>query len=82
MWSLAIMTGLRHGELCALAWEDIDLKAGTLTVSRSLTPQGIFTPPKTEAGNRTICLIDAAREILSNQRQLTRIYPQASFIVW
>ncbi len=80
MWSLAIMTGLRHGELCALSWEDIDLEAGTLSVSRSLTPQGIFTPPKTEAGIRTICLMDAAIEILRNQRQLTRMFPQTSFI--
>ena len=30
MWSLAILTGLRHGEICALAWEDIDLEAKTL----------------------------------------------------
>ena len=27
MWSLAVYTGVRHGELVALAWEDIDLKA-------------------------------------------------------
>ena len=40
MWSLAILTGLRHGEICALAWEDIDLEAKKLTVSRNLTPQG------------------------------------------
>lgn len=37
MWSLAILTGLCHGEICALAWEDADLVAKTLTVSRNLT---------------------------------------------
>ena len=79
MWSLAILTGLRHGEICALAWEDIDLEAKTITVSRNLTPQGLFTPPKTEAGNRVICLIDAAAEVLRNQRELTRMYPQTPF---
>lgn len=79
MWSLAILTGLRHGEICALAWEDVDLEAKTLTVSRNLTPQGLFTPPKTEAGNRVICLIDAAVDILRDQRELTRMYPQTSF---
>lgn len=78
-WSLAILTGLRHGEICALAWEDIDLEAKTITVSRNLTPQGLFTPPKTEAGNRVIFLIDAAAEVLRNQRELTRMYPQTPF---
>lgn len=79
MWSLAILTGLRHGEICALAWEDVDLEAKKLTVCRNLTPQGLFTPPKTEAGNRVICLIDAAVDILRDQRELTRMYPQTSF---
>jgi integrase len=64
MWSLAILTESRHGKMCALAWEDIDLEAKKLTVSRNLTPQGVFTPPKTEAGNRAICLMDAAVDIL------------------
>lgn len=42
LWSLAVYTGLRHGELCALAWEDIDLKKWTLNVSRNLTKKGDF----------------------------------------
>jgi integrase len=50
LWSLAIYTGMRHGELCGLAWEDIDLKAGTLTVKRNHTQTDEFTLPKTEAG--------------------------------
>jgi integrase len=25
LWVVAIHTGMRHGELCALAWEDVDL---------------------------------------------------------
>lgn len=75
MWTLAILTGMRHGEMCALAWEDIDLTARTITICRNLTPQGIFTPPKTEAGNRTICLTDAAVLALKNQMSLTRMHP-------
>lgn len=79
MWTIAILTGLRHGELCALAWEDIDLVARTLTVSRSLTHHGLFTPPKTESGKRTICLLDTAVIALREQMQLTRMFPQSSF---
>src|ERR1039458_6192997 len=33
---LAALTGARRGELCALRWSDIDLKAGTLTIARSV----------------------------------------------
>ncbi|MBJ2841106.1 tyrosine-type recombinase/integrase, partial [Salmonella enterica subsp. enterica serovar Mbandaka] len=32
LWSLAVYTGMRQGELCGLAWEDIDLHAGTIIV--------------------------------------------------
>lgn len=79
-WTLAVLTGLRHGEMCALAWEDIDLVAKTITVTRNLTSEGIFTPPKTEASNnRVICLIDGAFNALRDQMELTRLSPQFSF---
>jgi integrase len=29
MWTFAVYTGVRHGELAALAWEDIDWEKGT-----------------------------------------------------
>jgi len=76
-WSLAVYTGMRHGELCALAWEDIDLKAGVITVRRNHTLTKEFTLPKTEAGtDRVIILIDAALEILRNQSEMTRLGKQ------
>ncbi|MDF3686447.1 site-specific integrase, partial [Enterobacter hormaechei] len=50
MWSLAVYTGVRHGELVSLAWEDIDLKAGTMMIRRNHTLTKEFTLPKTEAG--------------------------------
>ena len=33
---LTLYTGLKIGELCALKWADIDLKAGKITVTRSI----------------------------------------------
>jgi integrase len=33
---LALVTGMRRGELCALRWPDIDLDAGSLVVSKSI----------------------------------------------
>lgn len=76
-WSLAVYTGMRHGELCGLAWEDIDLKAGTLTVRRNYTQQKEFTLPKTDAGtDRVIHLIQPAIDVLKNQAKLTRLGKQ------
>jgi len=73
LWSLAVYTGLRHGELCALAWEDIDLKKWTISVNRNLTKNGDFTPPKTDSGFRTVYLIKAARDVIRDQMELTRM---------
>lgn len=73
---------MRHGELCALAWEDIDLKADTITVKRNHTLTKELTLPKTEAGtDRVIILIDAALEILRDQSEMTRLGKQYDIIV-
>ncbi|GJL37358.1 integrase [Enterobacter hormaechei] len=74
LWSLAVYTGVRHGELISLAWEDIDLKAGTITIRRNYTKLGEFTLPKTEAGtDRVIHLIQPAIAALKNQAEMTRL---------
>ncbi|ENU8969336.1 tyrosine-type recombinase/integrase [Salmonella enterica] len=77
LWSLAVYTGLRHGEIAALAWEDIDLKAGTMTIRRNYTKMGEFTLPKTDAGtDRVIHLISPAIDVLKSQAEFTRLGKQ------
>ncbi|WP_318368881.1 site-specific integrase [Enterobacter sp.] len=77
LWSLAVYTGMRHGELVALAWEDIDLKAGTIMVRRSYSVTKEFTLPKTAAGtDRMINLIQPAIDVLKRQAELTRVGKQ------
>jgi integrase len=73
LWAFAILSGLRHGELCALAWEDVDLIAKTIRISRNITDKGDFTVPKTESSIRTISLIDSAVGVLRDQMELTRL---------
>ncbi len=74
MWSLAVYSGVHHGELVALAWEDIDLKAGTMTIRRNHTLTKKFTLPKTDAvTNRVNNLIQPAIDMLKNQAELTRL---------
>ncbi|HGR4958677.1 TPA: tyrosine-type recombinase/integrase [Klebsiella aerogenes] len=71
LWILAVYTGLRHGEICSLAWEDIDLVKGEIRVCRNITNRGVFVPPKTDAGIRTITLLKPALDALRNQFTLT-----------
>ncbi|TNL05965.1 integrase, partial [Kosakonia cowanii] len=82
LWSLAVYTGIRHGELVALAWEDIDLKAGTMTIRRNYTSTGEFTLPKTDAGtDRVIHLIGPALDALKSQAEMTRLGIQHEEVV-
>ena len=77
LWTLAVYTGVRHGELVSLAWEDIDLKARTITIRRNYTKLGDFTLPKTEAGTgRVIHLVQAAVDALKSQSEMTRLGKQ------
>lgn len=76
MWQVAFYTGVRPGELCGLAWEDVDLEKGEIHIHRNLTQQGIFGPPKTRAGERTIKLLAPALEALKAQYVLTGHFPK------
>jgi integrase len=70
--AFALGTGMRRGEICALAWETVDLAAGVVRVERSLeeTAEGLrFKPPKTRHGRRTISLPANVIEILSAHRR-------------
>ncbi|VEB96814.1 Integrase [Cedecea lapagei] len=73
LWILAINTGMRHGEICALAWEDIDTRNWTIAVRRNIAIKDHFTPPKTESGNRTILLTQPAIAAIKSQMAFTRM---------
>jgi integrase len=73
---LAVLTGMRRGELFALHWEDINFSKGTVHIHRSLSYKnadgnGCFYReelPKTAAGMRTLPLPDVALEALKAHR--------------
>jgi integrase len=57
---LAVCTGLRRGEVCALKWSSIDLDGGQLSVTASLeeTRSGLHLgPPKSKRSRRSVPLI-------------------------
>lgn len=80
MWQFAIYSGLRHGEIAALAWEDVDLQNGTVHVRRNLTALKMFGPPKTKAGVRTVKLLQPALDALKAQRMVTELQPRTTII--
>ncbi len=48
VWAMALMTGMRSGELFALKWSDIDLEARIISVSRQWTSKNGFCSTKTQ----------------------------------
>jgi integrase len=83
---LALYSGLRIGELCALQWKDIDFKRGTLTVSKTIqriytkelagstTAKIIITPPKTNSSVREIPLASAVAPLLCEHERSSEWY--------
>lgn len=67
---LAVLCGLRRGEICALRWRNVDLVNGQLSVVESLeqTKEGVrFKSPKTGKG-RTVALSATVIEELRAHR--------------
>lgn len=74
--ALSLSTGLRIGELCALQWEDIDLKKRIMTVRKTIQrischdenkkTKLVITEPKSDTSNRTIPIPDFMIEFLEN----------------
>ena len=68
---LAVMTGMRRGEILALRWQDTDLEKGLVAVRRSLeqTRDGLrFKQPKTGKGMRSVALPGIAIQVLRRHR--------------
>lgn len=90
-FELLYWTGIREGELLALAPEDFDSDAGTLTISKSFARKDgkdMIGPPKTKMSYRTIMLSD----FLVNELRIwfdyadfiegERIFPVTKHYLW
>jgi integrase len=63
---VAVLTGLRIGEILALRWGRVDFLRGTVAVEE--TYSGRFGPPKTRSSRRTIPMSSGLRQVLEIQR--------------
>lgn len=64
--------GCRRGEALALTWKDIDLQAGTVTISKSVsfkTRPATITTPKTKNSYRTISMPNAVWDALKKEKE-------------
>lgn len=68
LWALAILTGLRQGELLALRWAEVDLDGRALTVRRAMKRTKDKSKrvglPKSENSRRVISLDETAAALL------------------
>lgn len=80
--NLATDVGARRGELCGLWWEDIDFKAGTVTIRRNLqytSTKGVYeTTPK----NGKVRVVDVGEDVLVLLRQLQQEQAASCISKW
>ena len=81
----AIHTGLRHGELLGLTWENLDLEAQTLSVTQTLREVRMFddegnsslvtmvNEPKTKASRRTLPLAPVLLDSIERHKMFQSI---------
>lgn len=72
LYAVALSLGLRRAEALGLAWRDIDLDGGTLTVRQTLQRHGgalHLAPPKTKRSRRTIPLLPTMVTTLKAHRE-------------
>lgn len=70
---LALVTGMRRGEILGLRWQDIDWENGRLSIRRELVPtyKGlVIDEPKT---TRSLRAVDVSSETLSILRELREV---------
>ncbi|MCY4644253.1 MAG: site-specific integrase [Bacteriovoracales bacterium] len=63
-WALALLTGMRNGELYSLRWADIDLDTGLISVTKQWTSKDGLHPTKSNR-NRVIPISKDLRGVLT-----------------
>ncbi len=70
IWAMALLTGMRSGEMFALRWSDIDMDSKIIHISRQWTSRNGFGPTKTQR-SRIVPISDEIL-LLLKELKLTR----------
>jgi integrase len=70
IWTFALMSGMRSGEMYAIRWIDVDFAAGTISVSKQWTNKDGICPPKADS-NRIVPMSENFKKFLLEWRQLS-----------
>lgn len=84
LFAVAVLGGLRSGELLGLKWEDVDFERGTVHVRRQLTRTDggfVFSEPKTTKGRRSVTLPTMAMQAL-RQHRATQAEARLKAVAW
>ncbi len=71
---LELSTGLRRGEICALQWNDLNLRTGELRIERQIhrvRGELVVSPPKTKASHRNVILPSPVVGVLKTYKKTT-----------
>ena len=68
---LAVLTGMRIGEILGLRWKRVDLLCGTIEVAETYS-DGEFGTPKTRSSNRVLPMSGFLRSVLESHRARSR----------
>jgi integrase len=86
LYHLAVVTGLRQGELYGLKWDDLKWNSGILYVKRQVQrvpgQAWKFIEPKTRAGKRSIRLGEGSLQTLREHRDWQRAQIAAAGVRW
>lgn len=87
LFSVGVALGLRKGELLALRWEDVDLKAGSLRVRATVQRLGkgvglVVGTPKTARSRRTLPLPRVLVDTLTEHRAAQTREREAAGEAW
>lgn len=84
---MALCTGMRIGEVCALKWADVDMQSRIIIVKGTIgriydyekkATERLLTSPKTRTSNREIPI---CRELLAALRTIRKTTPNALYVV-
>lgn len=77
---IAILTGMRKGELRALRWMDVE--KDVIRIRQSFTDTGGITSPKTEESAREIPVLKPVRDVLTDLKQNSPYAERDDFVFY